>query len=99
MWIFVARAARPDASQWAGRRTLAVVDAIFWPALWLAIIASAPFDLGVVGWVGSGLAGLAAVRRGHRAIYRNERYWFTTWRWGVPVAILLAVGSAIRLLA
>jgi hypothetical protein len=99
MWIFMARPARPDAAQWAGRRALALIDALAWPALWIAAIASAPLDMGFFSWVFIGLAGFAAVLRARRAIWRNERYWFTTWQWGVPIAALIAVGFAIKLLA
>jgi hypothetical protein len=99
MWIFMARPARPDAFPWAGRRAWALIDAIAWPALWIALIANAPFTVGVVGWTAMGLVCLAAVSRARRALWRNERYWFTTRRWGVPFAALLAVGFAIRLLA
>ena len=98
MWIFMARPARPDASHWAGRRALAAIDAIAWPVLWLALIAIAPFDTGVVGWIAIGVLALAAMRRAHRAIFRNERYWFTTARWGVPAAMLIAVGLTLNLL-
>jgi hypothetical protein len=99
MWIFMARPARPDASPWAGRTALALIDAIVWPTLWIAFIANTPLNVGIVGWTATGLVCLAAVRRVHRALCRNERYWFTTWRWGKPFAALLAVGLAIRLLA
>ena len=99
MWIFMARPARPDASQWAGRRVLAVLDALAWPALWLALIASAPFDMGAVGWIAVAGLGLAALGRTRRAIWRNERYWFTTSRWGLPIAALIAVGIATKLIA
>lgn len=97
MWIFMTRPPRPDASQWAGRRTLALIDAIAWPVLWLAAIAAAPFDMGAFGWVFMGLACLAAVVRARRAIWCNERYWFTTSRWGAPIAMLIAIGLAIGL--
>jgi hypothetical protein len=99
MWIFMARPPRPDAAQWTGRRAVAFLDAIVWPALWLVLIAGAPLNIGLVGWTAMGLAGVAAIRRAHRAIWRNERYWFTTSRWGVSIAILIALGLAIRVLA
>ena len=98
MWIFMTPPARPDASRWPGRRVFALLDAILWPAVWLAVIAVAPFSAGVIGWTAMGLIGLAAVRRAHRAIRRNERYWFTTSRWGAPLAMLIATGLAIKLL-
>lgn len=98
MWIYLVRPQRPDASQWAGRRSLAVVDAIAWPALWIALIATAPFAAGVTGWVSAGLIGLVAIRRLHRAIWRNERYWFTTWRWGAPLSGMVLAALAIKLL-
>jgi hypothetical protein len=63
----------------------------------IAAIASAPFKTGAVGWVAMGMLALAALGRAHRAIWRNERYWFTTWRWGVLIAALIVVGMAIRL--
>ena len=99
MWIFIARPPRPDAPQWTGRRALALFDAVAWPGLWLAVIASAPFDVGIGGWTAVAVLGFAAVRRAYRAIWRNERYWFTTVRWGVPVVWLLAGGLVLKLLA
>lgn len=98
MWIFMARPARPDASRWPGRRALALIDAITWPGLCLAFMASAPFDAGVFGWTAMGAAVFAAVYRAYRAVCRNERYWFTTVRWGVPIAMLIATGLVVKLL-
>ena len=98
MWVLMVRPPRPDAPQWGGRRLLAVLDAIVWPALWFTTIEKVPFNLGIFGTAGLVLLGLAAVRRTHRAIWRNDRYWFTTWRWGVPLATMLAVAIAVKLL-
>ena len=99
MWIFMTPRARPDASPWPGRRLFALLDAVAWPALWLALIATAPFSRGVIGWTAMGLLGVVAACRIHRAIHRNERYWFTSARWGAPIAALIATGLAITLLA
>lgn len=78
---------------------LASLDAIAWPAIWITVMATSPFSKGVLGWAVISVAGFAAVYRVCRAIGRNERYWFTSSRWGVPVAILIATGSIIKLLA
>ena len=43
------------------------------------------------------LVGFAAARL-TRALRRNERYWFGTWRWGRVLAILMAVGLLLKLL-
>jgi hypothetical protein len=36
------------------------------------------------------------VRSTRRAWDTNERYRFTTWRWGVPLATRLALGAALK---
>ena len=99
MWIFMARPPRPDASPWLGRRAFAALDAVLWPLLCLVAISSVPFQVGALGWVAVGVASFAAIVRIRRALWRNERYWFTTSRWGVPIATLVAIGFAISLLA
>jgi hypothetical protein len=99
MWILFARAARPDAIYWPGRRWLAAVDAVLWPAALVIALINAPFSAGVVGMTAVALASLAAVRRTHRAIWRNERYQFTTWRWGAPLLALIGAGAVMRLMA
>jgi hypothetical protein len=76
-----------------------MIDAIAWPVIWLVLLAIAPFDIGLVGWVALGVAGVAAISRTHRAIWRNERYRFTTLRWGMATAVLVAVGLAMSILA
>lgn len=97
MWLLIARAPRRDAAYWTGRRWLALLDAVAWPILWAAAIIKAPFSTGLVGAVAVSLLVAVAARRSHRAIFRNERYWFTTWRWGLALAGLAAVGAATKL--
>jgi hypothetical protein len=97
MWILFRRAARPDAAYWPGRRWLAVVDALAWPTVWLMAVLSAPMSTGIAGRTVMALAVLTAVRRSYRALWSNERYWFTTWRWGVPLATLLLFALATGL--
>ena len=76
---------------------LSVVDAIVWPAAWLVGISLVP-EAGLLGTFIAALAILSALRRSWKAHFRNERYRFTTWRWGVPVVALSALGALIRAL-
>jgi hypothetical protein len=99
MWVLFARTPRPDAAYWPGRRWLGALDAIAWPALWIAVFANAPVDGGIVKLTATAFATLSAARRTHRALWHNERYWFTTWRWGVPLATLVSLAWAMKLLA
>jgi hypothetical protein len=32
----------------------------------------------------------------HRAIWLNQRYWFTTWRWGKVMAAMLLIGAVLK---
>lgn len=94
-WVLFARAPRPDAVVWPGRRLLAALDAVLWP---LAL------GMGLLGVPQSGAAGqvalaacvLFAVRRLLRAVWRNERYFFTSWRWGCRLGSLLLFGYALQ---
>jgi hypothetical protein len=100
--IFV-RHVRPDTAIWPGRRLLAVLDAVAWPALWLYAIWRVPFDTGVSGKVLATAGVLIAARRVLRAWVRNERYWFSTRRWGgfllalIVVAVVLKIVTAMSL--
>ena len=38
------------------------------------------------------------LRRAYLAVFWNERYQFTTWRWGMPLASLVALGALIKVL-
>ena len=99
MWILFARAPRPDAIYWPGRRCLAAADAVLWPAALVIVLMNAPFSVGVVGMTAMAVAALVAVRRTHRAIWHNERYQFTTLRWGAPLLALVGAGAVMRLVA
>ena len=98
MLLLVSRGARPDVRYWRGRRTLAVLDALAWPAIVLVAIRTARFSTGIFGLVVSTLAVLIAARRLHRAIFLNQRYHFTTSRWGMVLAALIAIGIGARLM-
>ena len=99
MWMLVARTPRPDASYWPGRRWIAALDAVGWPAAWTLAVAYAPQATGVVGIIFIAWAALSALGRLHRALWNNQRYRFTTWRWGRVVAAMLVLGFAMKLAA
>ena len=94
--FFMPRPGRPDAAYWPGRRALAALDAVAWPALWIVVLLHAPFDAGLIGQVIVALAIVSAVQRLHRALWMNERYWFTTYRWGMPLVMLAFVALAMK---
>lgn len=98
MFVLIQRPARADAAQWPGRRALAAVDAVAWPLLWVLAVASAPFDTGLAGPLVAALAVVIALRRFHRAVWHNERYWFTVWRWGRLILLLACLGIVMKLL-
>ena len=97
MWILIARRQLSDATVWPGRRVLAAVDALAWPLAWVIVATHLPTPSGLVSPVVIAICVVAAVRRVWRAVLRNERYRFTTWRWGVPVLFLLVVGLLIKI--
>lgn len=97
MWLLFARAPPPDAAFWPGRRLLAALDALVWPAGWIAVVAHAPFGSGLAGKVFVSFAVLSTARRLHRAVWRNHRYHFTTWQWGRVLGPLLLLGWVVKL--
>ena len=99
MWILFTPVPRPDAPCWPGRRWLAALDAIDWPAGWALVVAQAPIPTGIVGLVITASAALFAVSRLQRALLRNERYRFTTWRWGKVVVGPVLLGWILKLVA
>jgi hypothetical protein len=96
MWLVLTRAPLPDAPYWAGRRLLALVDAIAWPAAWIVLATRLPEPVGIVGPMVVALAALSAGGRIHRAGWVNHRYHFTTWRWGRVVVGLLLTGIVLK---
>ena len=96
MWIVMTRTPRPDASIWRGRKGLAAIDAVVWPLMWVAVVRHAPTHTGLVGPVVIAIATLSVAMRLHRAIWANQRYWFTTWRWGKVAAAMLLIGWVLK---
>jgi hypothetical protein len=97
MWLIFTRAPLPDAPYWPGRRALALVDAIAWPAAWIALATQLPKPAGIVGPMVIALAVLSALGRLRRAVWQNHRYHFTTWRWGRFVGTLLLLGAVLKI--
>ena len=97
MWLLFARAPPPDAPYWRGRRWLAAIDALVWPALaWVALSQLAPSG-GLVVALSMALSAVSAASRLFTALVANHRYHFTTWRWGRVVAWLLVLGALLTL--
>lgn len=93
------RAPLPDAPYWPGRRPVALVDAIAWPAAWIALATQLPRPAGIVAPMVVALALLSALGRVCRAGWENHRYHFTTWRWGRVAAALLLLGLLLKAVA
>ncbi len=99
MFFIIARAPRPDVVVWPGRRWLAGLDAVAWPALTVFLVMNSSFSAGLVGPVVTSLAALLLLRRLSRAWLRNESYRFTTLTWARWVGVLLALGVSLKLAA
>ena len=99
MWLIFARATRPDARVWPGRRVLAVVDALAWPGALASCVLGEPLAHGLAAHVVLGWCTVVALCRAHRALARNHRYHFTAWRWGRWLAMALCFGFALKLTA
>lgn len=97
MWLLFARAPPPDLQVWPGRRALAFVDAVAWPAGLAALILGAPRPGGVVGICAMAFCAVAVFWRAYRAVFENHRYHFTTWRWGRRFVFVVAFGYALKL--
>jgi hypothetical protein len=97
VFVLISRKPRPDFASWPGRRVLAVLDAVAWPVAVLVVVATSPINAGALGAVLIVIAAFAGVCRLCRALWRNERYRFTTWVWGKRLAALLLVGLLLKL--
>lgn len=97
MWVILARAPPPDAQVWPGRRVLAFVDAVAWPAAWAAWLLGLSMQFGLAGQFALAWCGVAAARRAFRAVLQNHRYHFTTWRWGRWLGVMLLFGYSLKL--
>jgi|KBSMisStandDraft_5_1062788.scaffolds.fasta_scaffold371186_1 hypothetical protein len=96
MWMVIARQPSPDAAYWPGRRTLSLLDAIVWPAVWVGAVSSMSMNAGLIGTGIVLLAIFAALARSRRALSDNARYRFTTYRWGIFLAALCALGAVLK---
>lgn len=96
MFFLIQRPARPDAIYWTGRRLLAVLDALVWPVVLAGAVGFAPVATQAVGALTVTLCCLVAFVRLRRAVFSNERYRFTTWRWGKLLAALMAIGILMK---
>lgn len=99
MWLLIARAPLPDAPQWRGRRILALLDAVFWPLFVAFNVISLSNVLGLVGQVALAACAFLGARCAARAIWKNERYRFTTVRVAKVLAVLLAIGALLKVAA
>lgn len=95
MWLLYARAPAPDAGYWPGRRWLAAIDAVAWPAVAGLVVEQVPVR-GVVATVLLALLVALALRRLVVALVANHRYRFTTWRWFFVVAFATALGFVLK---
>jgi ribose/xylose/arabinose/galactoside ABC-type transport system permease subunit len=99
MWMIVAREPKANAPQWTGRRWLAFIDALAWPLFWVLLLGQIDMPFGIVGPMVVAIAFLFSAERIHRAVWVNHRYWFSTWRWGRVVAVLIAIGLVLKMAA
>ena len=97
MLMFLALSPRPDVPVWRARRALAALDALAWPALFAGLAVQQLSGAGVVQGVILAVCGWAAMARTRRALCNNERYRFTTWRWGKVLFALLAVALCLQI--
>jgi hypothetical protein len=76
------------------RRVPAAADAIGWPAL--DAIVAVPFRTGVAGALLIALMLWSSLTRLRTAVAENQRYRFTTWRWGRPIVVILVIGAVLK---
>ena len=98
MWLLVTRQPRPDAPYCAGRRWLAAVDAVLWPAFWVMVFGHAPSPVGLVVPMATVAAIWFAVAGLRRAIWANHHYHFSAWRWSKAAMALALTGGLLKCL-
>lgn len=96
MWVLFARAPPPDAPYWPGRRWLAAVDAVAWPAAAWSVLSQVPGEGGLVLALAMALTIVLAAQRLFTALLANHRYHFTTWRWGRVLVWMMAIGALLK---
>ena len=99
MGMLFARAPPPDAPYWPGRRWWAALDALIWPACWIAAVVHALPNTGLAGELFVAVALMVAANRLRRALWCNHRYRFTTWRWSRVLGALLLLGWVLKLIS
>jgi multisubunit Na+/H+ antiporter MnhE subunit len=97
MWMVSARAPPPDAAYWLGRRWLAAVDAVVWPAAAWSVLNQVPGPGQLVLAFVTALVIVSVARRLLTALLANHCNHFTTWRWGRVLAWMMVVGALLKL--
>ena len=94
--IMFARAPALDAAYWPGRRWLAALDAVAWPAIAIVLLSRIPGQAGLGAPVACVICGVNALLRLQTALSQNHRYRFTTWRAGRILLALLLIAAALK---
>lgn len=97
MWILFARSPIPDVAYWPGRRLLAALDAMLWPALAVWALSAVPHSAALIRPVVISCGLIVGAQRIRTAVWSNHRYRFSTWRVGRVVALLMLVGLVLKL--
>lgn len=97
MLIMFARAPASDAAYWPGRRWLAALDAVAWPAIALVLLSRIPGQTGLIAPIACAICGVNALLRLQTALWQNHRYRFTTWRGARVLLALLLIAAALKL--
>jgi hypothetical protein len=74
MWMIFARGPHLDSPYRPGRRLLAALDAVAWPAMWVMLVFISRVSTGILGWMGIAWGAWAGAKRLRRAVLENHRY-------------------------